>query len=262
MVNRNALSYWFPKIAAAGVPVPRTALVQMPRAIWERYLASFDGAEPTDGPDPQSFFDEIAVAGHRLGWPCFLRTDHTSHKHGWRETCFLGGPTDIPRHVWNLIEFSEMVSFGVVDLSWDRWAVREMLPTIHHGSCPGYGNMPITREFRFFVADGRVQCWHPYWPAEALEAGGAVFKDGFSVETLNHLDQEELDHITSIVEAAGAAVGGAWSIDVLQAHLGGHDWFVTDMALAEDSFHWPGCPNTNALSAPSPQASGKEAAVG
>lgn len=245
--NPNSLSYWFPKIAAAGVPVPKTVLIEMSKPVFEGYLESFDGEQPSV--DPQPFFDAIKAAGDQMGWPCFLRSDHTSNKHSWNKSCFLENPEDIPSHVWEIIEFSEMVGF-VIDMSWTRWAVRELLPVYHLGYCPDFGNMPIVREFRFFVDDGAIRCWHAYWPNEALEQGGAVFKGGASIEILNDLDQEELDHITPIVERAGRAVPGSWSIDVLQCNrTQSHDdpgWIVTDMAIAADSFHWPSCEHARA----------------
>jgi hypothetical protein len=43
----------------------------------------------------------------------------------------------------------------------------------------------------------------------------------------------------TFAKAAGCAVGGAWSVDILETKRG---WFVTDMAEAEKSFHWPECP--------------------
>jgi hypothetical protein len=43
----------------------------------------------------------------------------------------------------------------------------------------------------------------------------------------------------TFAKAAGCAVGGAWSVDILETKRG---WFVTDMAEASKSFHWPECP--------------------
>jgi hypothetical protein len=41
--DRTALSYWFPKIQAAGIPVPRTTIVRMPKEAQEAIWAAFDG---------------------------------------------------------------------------------------------------------------------------------------------------------------------------------------------------------------------------
>jgi len=41
--GKTALSYWFPKIEAAGIPVPRTKILRMPREAREAIWAAFDG---------------------------------------------------------------------------------------------------------------------------------------------------------------------------------------------------------------------------
>lgn len=66
-----------------------------------------------------------------------VRTDHTSGKHSWTDTCFLAAAADIPKHVFNLAEFSELCGFP--GLPWKTWVIREMLPTVHLGGCPRYG---------------------------------------------------------------------------------------------------------------------------
>ena len=41
--DRNCLSYWFPKLEAAGIPVPNTELVKIPWSIREAMFSVFDG---------------------------------------------------------------------------------------------------------------------------------------------------------------------------------------------------------------------------
>jgi hypothetical protein len=56
------------------------------------------------------------------------------------------------------------------------------------------------------------------------------------------LDGKTERQLTDLANAAGQAVGGAWSVDVLETRRG---WYVTDMAEAASSCHeWPDCPNT------------------
>lgn len=228
--DKTALSWWFPKIEAAGLPVPRTTLLTIPddaaKSIWE----VFDG-KPAGGAG-RPFFDAIRAAAESFGYPCFLRTDYTSGKHSWEDTCLLASTADIPRHVYAIAEFSECAD--MIGLPWSVWAVRELLPTRPLGVCRDYGNMPICREFRFFVDDGAVRCWHPYWPLDSLEAGGAP--STLDYESLCRVDDES--HLVAIAEAACRAVGGSWSVDILDTARG---WFVTDMAEANRSFHWPDC---------------------
>lgn len=232
MTDKTALSYWFPKLLAAGLPVPRTTIIPMPTAAQEDICAAFDGQDGTGAVKP--FFDMLAAAAGEFGFPCFLRTDHTSAKHSWKRSCFLPSADDIPGHVSEIIEFSECCD--LIGLPWDTWVVRELLPTMPDGVCPGYGDMPICREFRFFVEDGTVRCHHPYWPREALEHGGAPAD--LDYDALCRMKDDAA--LTALASAAGAAVGGAWSVDILETRRG---WFITDMAEARRSFHWEGCPN-------------------
>lgn len=231
MSDLNALSYWFPKIRDAGLPVPKTAILTMPPEAIEAIFATFDGAE---GGDMRGFITSIDAAASSIGYPVFLRTGHTSAKHGWRDTCRLERREDIGQHVSEIVLYSEMCS--IMGLPWDEWAVREFLPTIPFASCPGYGDMPVCREFRAFVDDEVVRCIHPYWPREALEQGRAGISDE-AYSDLCWMHDEPL--LRSLASHAGRIVGGSWSVDMLETKRG---WFVTDMALADRSFHWEGCP--------------------
>jgi hypothetical protein len=91
--------------------------------------------------------------------PCFLRTDHTSAKHNWEEACFVKSVGEVMEHVYKIAEFSECA--GMIGIPWDTWVVREFLPTNPIGVCERYGNMPVCREFRYFIEDGRYCCSHP-----------------------------------------------------------------------------------------------------
>ena len=238
--EKTALSYWFPQIEAAGIPVPRTKILHMPKAAQQSIWHAFDGKDDPDSNDAMKvFIGHVAEAAVEFGYPAFLRTDHTSGKHEWDRCCFLKSRDDIAQHLFNLAEYSEIVD--LMGLPWDAWVVREFLPTKPLGRCPRYGNMPICREFRFFVDDGHVRCWHPYWPEFSLEQGGAIFENA-DYDALSLVDVDEECGLIALAEKAGRAVGGAWSIDILYTKRG---WYVTDMAEAANSWHeWPDCPNT------------------
>lgn len=233
-LDKTSMSYWFPLIETAGLPVPKTKFVEMTdtgrRLIWD----VFDGKWSDDfHNDP--FFVKMAEAAKETGYPCFMRSDHTSNKHSWKDTCYLESESLIPAHVLSIVEFSECVW-----IPWDTWAVRELLSTIPYGVCPRYDDFPVCKEFRFFVDDGKVRCWHPYWPKEALVDGEwEVDADNDTAYTdLCDLDDETLTYLKSLAIRAGEACGGSWSIDFLETEYG---WYLTDMAEAHKSFHWEGC---------------------
>jgi hypothetical protein len=82
------------------------------------------------------------------------------------------------------------------------WVVREFLPTMPVGVCPRYGNMPVCREFRYFIEDGRYCCSHPYWPMESLIDGGF----DLSVLDFTALCAGRTQELDRIAIAAGKAV--------------------------------------------------------
>ncbi len=145
--GKNRLSYWFPILRDAGVPVPRTTVVPMSGAAQQFVWGLFDGRNC----DSQAF-DEFALKlgreGERLGVPFFLRSDETSHKHAWDRTCYVADTAKLDSHVLRIAEFCVLAD--IRGLPFDTWAVREMLPTV-----PAFlafpGNMPITQEWRVFV---------------------------------------------------------------------------------------------------------------
>lgn len=230
-IDRNCISHWFPRIEAAGLPVPRTAIIETD----VRLASILDGQTP-DG--WQEFIDRLGDAADAMGYPCFLRTGQTSNKHDWLESCRLPSRAALPQRIGKLIEFSECCGF--IGLPYRVWAVREMLPTAaaFHAFA---GAMPIVREFRCFVADGSLVCLHPYWPADALvghvaDCAESEWRDRLAA--MHELSAAERRQVVMLATAAGKAVGGEWSVDVLATTRG---WFVTDMAVAAESWHWPQC---------------------
>lgn len=234
MPDRNDLAYWFPKLRASGVLVPRTEIVTT-----DANLALLcDGLAPAGYVD---FMDTLRAACRRIDFPCFLRTGQTSHKHDWSRSCFVRDALGLRQHVYNLVEFSEIAD--ILGLPTCTWAVREFL-ALRHGFT-AFNGMPVAVEFRTFIRDGEILCRHPYWPEASIASpsdphwktilafqSSLIPRDTFKVDWLD----------ASCSEVAKAFSGdGAWSIDFAQLVDG--RWCAIDMAEMDRSFHWPGCPN-------------------
>ena len=153
--------------------------------------------------------DPISAVSSVCGFPIFLRTDHTSAKHSWEDTCFVKSPDDLGPHVFQIAEFSEVAD--MIGIPWDTWVVREFLPTMPLGVCERYGNMPVCREFRYFIKDGRYVCSHPYWPADSLIDGGFEI----SQNDFDDLCKGRTQETDALAFDAAHAVGGSWSVDVV-----------------------------------------------
>jgi hypothetical protein len=98
--DKTALSYWFPKLEAAGLPVPKTILIDMPEDAQKYVWGLFDGKEGGDTRSIDAFVAELATACSSVGYPAFLRTDHTSGKHNWKKACFVPDGNDLGSHVF------------------------------------------------------------------------------------------------------------------------------------------------------------------
>lgn len=237
-MNRNCLSYWFPKLEAAGLPVPRTKIV----------LADIDLTPLCDGKEPDGFAEFLdrlrlaALAISKVG-PWFLRTGQGSGKHDWRTTCFVTNLDLIGIHVRNLVEWSHVVSF--LSLAHDVWVVREMLPVTPIATLTRYGDMPLVREVRAFIEDGKVACIHPYWPEGSIRQGmDRTVSDARALAIVSGARLSKAEALPALLLAEKVAPvfagDGAWSVDLLETRNG---WHVIDMAVAGESYHCPECAN-------------------
>ena len=233
--DRNCLSHWFPLILDAGLPVPRTEIVTTDLNLF----GVLEGKPPAGWGD---FLARLTAAVERIGLPAFLRTGQGSGKHNFDRCCNLRKIEYLGQHVYNLVDWSYTVD--MLGLATDVWAVREFLPVKAMALLPCYGNMPAVREWRLFVRDGKALCHYPYWPQDALQEGIGGPVGAASLFKILARSTPELDaECIRLAERAGQAVGGGyWSVDVLEAR---GKLYVTDMALGEHSFHWPGCPNAD-----------------
>jgi len=224
--DRNCLSWWFPRIAGAGLPVPET------RILWtECHLLDLCGGKTPIGFD--GFAATIDAYANELGgYPVFLRTGQTSAKHSWKDSCFLPSKEEIGRHVARIVEFSECCD--MLGLPHHVWAVRKLLPVEPLFRWRAYGDMPFVREIRVFVRNGAVKYHVPYWPEDAVRGGVPDAKDWEDrLRVASEFSLRELNVAYGLAKSAGAACFGRWSVDCLEAD---GCWYVTDMAIAELSW--------------------------
>ncbi len=245
MHARNCLSYWFPRLVDAGIPVPKTEIIRLSDGGAGIYKILFGENELSAAviDAVRELANQIRDAAENigLGSPVFLRTGQGSGKQNWKNCCYLADPMLAEEHISALVEWSETVDF--VGLPFNVWCVREMLPTKPVAILPLYGDMPLVPEVRAFVRDGKVICSHDYWPLGAIVEGLPRERKS-EAERLYSLfwdtiEHREAAHALARKVAKAFAADGAWSVDLLPTKRG---WYVTDMAEAHRSFHWEGCP--------------------
>ena len=234
---RTRLSWWFPQIPSS-IPIPETIVIQHEG---EDLINLLDGQVPTGF---SSLCIKLNNAGNKLGWPFFLRTDYLSGKHFWKDTCHVATADDVPKHVSMLVQESHMAD--MMGFPTDLWIDRRLIPTEPAFFAFG-GDMPIVKERRYFMRDAHVLCHHPYWLSDVFRNCNISTDDWPRLlEEMNSESDQEVGLLSELSSMVGAAIGGSWSIDWLWSEEE-CKWYLTDMAEAEQSYHWPECPDRNKM---------------
>lgn len=229
--------HWLPRITEVGLPVPPTEIVPYCHIM---ALAIFDGEQSSDF---DSAVSGVVSALGKIGLPAFIRTDLTSAKHSGPKAYKIENIDLVHHHVAETIEDSELkMGFGPDEPR--AFLVREFLEL--EATFTAFHGLPISREWRLFASPGGVTCRHPYWPEETLDGHTApVVQNWRELLAEMHVMPEEMPELEAMAVLAARACGGkSWSVDFCRDTDG--KWWLLDMAPAEVSYHWPGCPEASA----------------
>jgi len=232
-MDRNSMLYWWPRIKDLDVPMPKTTIIESNNVTLSGIL---DGEKP-----PEILTEEIVKAADIYGYPVFVRTDQASGKHDWEKTCFVPSKEKLFSHIYNILEFNECAD--IFGLPYEAIVIREYIPL--ESSFKAFnGNMPVSKERRYFVKDGQVTCHHPYWPEEAIEEAHSIrhnpLPDNWRelLRELNTETEEEIRLLSDYARKIGERLSGYWSVDFAKGKDG--KWYFIDAALGQDSWH-PDC---------------------
>ena len=229
--KKNSLLYWFPKIRTLDIPVPRTKWVTVNENL-AQYVYSNKGF-------PAKLKRRLKNCGRTVGYPLFLRTDLLSGKHNWEQTCYVKSEDELIQHVYALIE--ESACAGVLGLDIRAFVFREFIEL--DWKFKAFRGLPISRERRYFIKDGKVLCHHPYWIEDAIARGWHKYPLPANwreiLKQLNVETPEEVQVLTEYAEKVAKTVDGYWSIDFAYSKSG--KWYLIDMARGLASWH-PKCP--------------------
>lgn len=225
--NKNNMVYWYPLLKQIRMRVPDTIFV---------HSGNCDLLSLSDGKDPKGlelFMGRLEEVIKEIGMPCFLRTGMMSGKHSWKDTCYIDKLDDLKSHIASLVEESCIANIAGLPFDFSIWAVRKLISTTPLFTA-FYGDMPITRERRLFIRDGKLECNHPYWPKESFEGEENWTQD--LQDELDFIDTPDQEELKQMAEYVGKYFTGYWSLDFLQDR--DFNWWLTDMAVGERSYHY------------------------
>lgn len=237
-MDKCSMLYWWPLVKEIGIPVPHTEIIEIPHGQDLKILDDMNIL--------RQYTVQIRKIADKLKYPLFFRTDITSGKHQWLETCFIADEQTLIRNMFNTIEFGYVAD--ILGLPCHALVFREFLECDYQFKA--FNSMPITKERRLFVRDGVIECSHPYWPEEAIEnADTEDWKE--LLDKTNTLCETDDKILKEFGEKACKSVGGGyWSIDFLYTK---HGWTLIDMAegicsekingrlIGRKSYHWESC---------------------
>lgn len=231
-MNRNSALIWLPKIEEANLPSPKTLIVNYNH---HSILNIFDNL-------PCKEFDDLIVSvGQKcdeIGYPCFIRTDLSSAKHSGPGAYKINEPKEIGHVLYATIEDNEM-KFWLEKEQPMAILVRDWLDL--ESPFTAFSGHAIAREWRFFADSEKVICFHPYWPEDSLQFYNHSEPDNWKEKLAElHKEPDDLQELKSMAVIGAVFYGcGTASVDFAKDTKG--KWWLTDMAVAEDSYHWNTC---------------------
>jgi len=228
LYKESSMLNWYPKIKDLKIPQPDTYIVKIP---YKNLIEMIDGKQL-----PDKYVTLIENSADILGYPLFLRTDNSSQKHQWNKTCFVKSGDDLEQQILNLLDNN-----GACDLVDNAIILRLYIPMFSLFKAFS-GKFPVSREMRYFIRNGKVQCKHWYWFDEVLKKQGRPEDKEWEskLKIINTLTEDSEKRINQYLDLVCKKFPeGYWSVDFCQGKDG--KWYLLDMARGEVSFHYPTC---------------------
>lgn len=226
-MDKNSMLFWWPLAELTNVPKPKSII------IWTGHYQLTNMLEGK--PLPEHLKKFILTGASELGYPLFIRTDFASEKHDWKNSCYVPSEDVLFQHIAHVVEANDMA--GVLGLNYQAIVLRQFVP-LEHSFKAFWGQMPVSKERRYFIRDGKVECHHPYWPEQAIiDCYTKDLPDNwrYLLAELNRETEEEISLLTNYAEQLGQYLSGYWSIDFAKGQDG--TWYFIDAALGNQSWH-------------------------
>lgn len=226
MVYLNSMLYWYPRIKNLEIPQPKTEIYELT----EDELNTFYEEQ-----FPDTLLKNIEPIISKFSYPIFIRSDFSSAKHSWKDSCFITHKKKLSNNIYRLI--IENLLADLIGLPFKALVFREYIP-LEAGFKAFHGNMPVAKERRYFIKDGLIQCHHPYWPSDAIRKPNNENWEKL-LEKQNKETEKEIELLSKYCLMVAKRLEGYWSVDFAYGQDG--KWYLIDIAEGDRSFHWLEC---------------------
>ena len=232
MSDKTSMCFWWDKVKHLDIPMPKSVII------------------PFDKPTQRAYdtLNEVGLvqnrmvmrlAGHIDKYPIFIRTDQSSAKHSWVNSCFIESEDRLRNNLYRILEFN--LTCDMMGLPATAFVIREYIPMAE--VFKAFADMPVNPERRYFINNGKVICHHAYWIEGAIDSGHhktdlpADWKA--ILATANHEGDYEITFLTKQANMIAEILDGFWSVDFCRGADG--RWYFIDMAVGEKSWHPEDC---------------------
>ena len=249
--NKNSMGYWLPKVAGISVKVP-LSLLQLGR------VYDYENITPTTFEVINRFCQKVFDL--ELNGEYFIKNGVYSSKYDFRNAKVTS-----PSEVFELGQYLFYVHQQACQMAsllnnksiygagtTVEWVVREFIESSEKETI--YMGLPLNTEYRIFVDfdTKSILCDNQYWDKEVMNKRFSENRSGHDVhdvitynmasERLEKTYSENIGKVRSMVQKLlenNVEMKGQWSIDIMQV---GNDFYLIDMALAENSFYYDRVP--------------------
>jgi len=225
--KQSSMSLWYPEVSKLLIPQIETHIVKVGNDILSDWVRN-------DKQLSDKYWKLFEDAINKIDeFPIFLRTDQSSMKHSWKDTCYLKSRDNLKHNLSMLLEEHEMQNM-VGELTYDDIVFRKFIPLETSFTC-FHSNFPVNKEVRCFIKNGKILDLRHYWVKGAIESG-TPDDDNWEIKLmrLKELTHPDINEIIKQLEKVCKVFNEYWSVDFAKSKDG--IWYLIDMARGEVSY--------------------------
>ena len=234
-MDKTSMCFWWEKVKHLDIPMPKTVIIPFDKVTQHAY----------DHLDERNLIQKDmveAIIKEIDNYPVFIRTDYSSAKHTWVNSCFIKDRGVLENNLHRILEFN--LCCDMMGLPATAFVIREYIAMAE--AFKAFSYMPVNPERRYFINNGETICHHAYWIEEAINSGyhkTPLPKDWkLQLFEVNYETMKEISLLTKYANMVAKELDGFWSVDFCKA--GDGKWYFIDMALGERSWHPEDCLNS------------------